>query len=601
MLTKLAMSGLKNRFRDYAVLFSGLVIASAIFYMFMALATNQDFVKANSTVAAAPFVFGFGAVLLAIITLVYIIYANTFLMSMRQRDYAMFIMLGAKSSKIGQLIFIETVLVGSLATVVGTVFGVGLTAITGRLLINQLHATVKHFSAFWLPALLITFIFFIILFVIAAVMNQSRLLKTPVLQLLHADQTPNRTRQKKPMLIAQIVSAIVLLGIGYWSMKAIVQLQLLSIPIALVTIVLGTYFLFNSVFVWLISLLKRNRNFAGKGIRAFTLAQLSFRIRDYTKILSVVSILFALALGAITVGIGFRNQISLFASYGSQYDVVLHSPSAATQQKAKQLTDVTSTVTYQQKHDSKNIYYLTSEFEAHPLLAKASSNIASTKVTKITPSTYKEYSPSASALQELAPFKQRDLAVKFVSASAFAAIPGTTSTATMYRVKSFDDNYQAIAALVKADRKAQGMGEQAYGLSGKFDSYEVANALFSGMEFMGFFLGIAFLAMLASTLMFKILSGAAYDQVRYLMLQKIGTRPSVLKHSIRQEIGALFLLPGIVGVVHVLFGLQLFKALMVNPYANLWLPFGIFIVLYGIYYFLTVWLYQGIVIDKELN
>lgn len=100
MLTKLAMSGLKNRFRDYAVLFSGLVIASAIFYMFMALATNQDFVKANSTVAAAPFVFGFGAVLLAIITLVYIIYANTFLMSMRQRDYAMFIMLGAKAVRL---------------------------------------------------------------------------------------------------------------------------------------------------------------------------------------------------------------------------------------------------------------------------------------------------------------------------------------------------------------------------------------------------------------------------------------------------------------------------------------------------------------------
>ncbi|EKP98227.1 permease component of an ABC superfamily antimicrobial peptide transporter [Lacticaseibacillus paracasei] len=45
MLTKLALGGLKNRFRDYAVLFSGLVIASAVFYMFMSLATNTSFLK----------------------------------------------------------------------------------------------------------------------------------------------------------------------------------------------------------------------------------------------------------------------------------------------------------------------------------------------------------------------------------------------------------------------------------------------------------------------------------------------------------------------------------------------------------------------------
>ncbi|BAN74921.1 truncated ABC transporter permease component [Lacticaseibacillus casei DSM 20011 = JCM 1134 = ATCC 393] len=117
---------------------------------------------------------------------------------------------------------------------------------------------------------------------------------------------------------------------------------------------------------------------------------------------------------------------------------------------------------------------------------------------------------------------------------------------------------------------------------------------------MGFFLGIAFLAMLASTLMFKILSGANYDQSRYLMLQKIGARPQALRRSIRQEIGALFLLPGLVGIVHVLFGLQMFKTLLSQPYANLLVPFGLFIVLYGLYYLATVWIYQSIVINKDL-
>jgi putative ABC transport system permease protein len=116
---------------------------------------------------------------------------------------------------------------------------------------------------------------------------------------------------------------------------------------------------------------------------------------------------------------------------------------------------------------------------------------------------------------------------------------------------------------------------------------------------MGFFLGIAFLAMLASTLMFKILSGASFDASRYTMLQKIGVRPSLLRRSVRQEIGALFLFPGVLGITHVLFGLNMFKGLLQQPYGNLLLPFGIFIVLYAVYYALTVWLYESIVIKRD--
>ncbi|EGP4932592.1 ABC transporter permease, partial [Enterococcus faecium] len=125
------------------------------------------------------------------------------------------------------------------------------------------------------------------------------------------------------------------------------------------------------------------------------------------------------------------------------------------------------------------------------------------------------------------------------------------------------------------------------------------NSIFSGFEFMGFFLGIAFLTMLASCLMFKILSGANSDIQRYTMLKKIGTRTSLLKKSIRKEIGVLFLVPGILGMIHVLFGLQMFTTLMIDPYHNLWLPFGIFIALYAIYYMVTIWLYTNIVLESN--
>ena len=598
MLSKLALGGLKNRFRDYAVLFSGLVIASAVFYMFMALATNTSFLKKNSPIGFTPFIFGFGAVLLAIITLVYIVYANSFLLSMRQRDYAMFMMLGAKGRKIGQLIFLETVTVGIMATIGGILIGMVGTLFIGKWIISALHAPATGFSPIWVPAILWTLGFFFVLFLLSAMYNAAKLLKTPMLQLLHQAQTPNRIKQRKSSFALQIVLGVILLAIGYYSMANVPKFQLMAIPLALVTIVLGTYFLFNSVFVALISLMKRNRTFAAKQLHTFTLSQLSFRIRDYTRILSVVAMLFALALGAITVGMGFTNDIPKLASQSTVYDVTVASPNAATRAEINKLQDVTAKQQYELKSDAKTVYISQTELDAHPLEIKAVDKGINAPNIKVTSQNFEKLIELYPGAFGIFIGNNRGKQMKVADAATFAKL-GNPETLTTIKVKDFNQNYDTIQKIVTLQqhqypRLWSSNGDQ------KFVFYAVVNGLYSGLAFMGFFLGIAFLAMLASTLMFKILSGANYDKNRYLMLQKIGARPRVLRRSIRQEIGALFLLPGVVGIVHVLFGLQLFKTLLSEPYGHLVVPFALFIVLYGLYYLATVWIYQSIVINKNL-
>jgi len=141
MLTKLAMTGFQKRWRDYLVLFSGLIMSSAIFYMFEALATNKTFLKQNTGISMVGIIFQFGSVLLTIITLVYIGYANSFLLSMRKRDYGLFMLVGARKGKIGQLIWLETLLVGVAATLVGILVGTLLTLGLSQLLISCLGLT----------------------------------------------------------------------------------------------------------------------------------------------------------------------------------------------------------------------------------------------------------------------------------------------------------------------------------------------------------------------------------------------------------------------------------------------------------------------------
>ncbi|TKI79236.1 ABC transporter permease, partial [Bacillus mycoides] len=101
-------------------------------------------------------------------------------------------------------------------------------------------------------------------------------------------------------------------------------------------------------------------------------------------------------------------------------------------------------------------------------------------------------------------------------------------------------------------------------------------------------------------LMFKILSGASKDIIRYQMLRKIGVRYELLTKSIYKELLFIFLFPAIVGITHVLVGMNMFSFLIDNPYFRIWLPIIIFLVIYVFYYFITVQLYKKIVLPKEV-
>lgn len=313
----------------------------------------------------------------------------------------------------------------------------------------------------------------------------------------------------------------------------------------------------------------------------------------------MVAMLFALALGAITVGLGFHNEIMKMTESTAAYDLVLNNGQNFS---ASELDTIkpTSDAVYQQKEDNENVYYDRSQFDQKPLVVKVFSASRQTKEVRYTGEQLANDLSASDQLRSLELPEQSTKKHQFLSSDAFAALPGTPTEIRLITVADFAKDKGKLKALAEENfRKNPTLDKNQTTMNQKVLVYDLYNALFSGFEFMGFFLGIAFLTMLASCLMFKILSGAKSDIQRYSMLEKIGARRQLLKQSIRKEIGILFLVPGLLGVTHVLFGLQLFKTLLTEPYSNIWVPFLIFFVLYFIYYVLTVWIYTGIVMKRE--
>lgn len=592
----IALKSLRSKWRDYIVLFVGLIISAAIFYMFSAMATNKAFLEANAVVSQITVIFVIGEVLLGMITFVYLNFANGFLLRIRQSEYGLMSMLGATKKQIGSLLLRETLSIGVIATIIGILIGFGLTALSSHYLMNLLGVQLHHWQSFSIKSIVTTLVFFIVLFTLNGLYNRRRLRKQDTLTLLLANKQVNQPKEHKVLDPLFGLIGLMLLIASFVLMPKIAKIGLSGFIVILVLNVWGTYW-FVSRTLKMVTSWVRGSKYGLRGLRAFINGQLSFRLPDYQRILSSIAVMFALALGAMSVGQGYYLMLP---SQAEKSD-----PLTAAYVTNKVSTDNLKGIAWNQSYHyvvkGQTIYFNAEEFNEQKLPAKVWSKDGSSWRTKwLTGNQLRDEPESDLTLTSVAnQILNTRFGAKVVvteNASDMQAHGTTTHTVRMVKVTDMMANEQALAHNMKLQEKITGIKPEF--ATGSYAEYKQLKGIFGGIEFMGNFLGIGFLAMLAATLMFKTLSGVADDKKRYRVLAMIGTSEKKITKTIATDLGILFVIPMVIGILDVVFGLQMFAPLMAGT-SNAYLGFGPSLIgiggLYIIYYGLTVWMYRRLI------
>jgi putative ABC transport system permease protein len=618
MLVKLLSGSMKKMWKDYLVFLFGLTISIAIFYMFETLAQNKAFLEANALISSIVFVFHVGTFILGLVTIFYIFYATSFVMSLRQKELGMYMTLGAKKGKVTQMMFLETLVIGIISLIIGLIVGVGLSEGIARLLMSRLDFSGEGFQPLYASSLWTTVIFYMILFLLTAIVNAIRVARKSVLELLHADQKADNKVIKGWKTFVGTLFAIVLITVGYFAMINMGELAHVGVLIAAATVTPGTYFFFMAMLPFIIKRIKGIRSINEKGLNAFTYAQLDFRVSQLSKVLGTVAMLIALGLGAMTAGLSFYHNTEIQSSLTHSYDIKVHQP---TEEELTEMENwefeernfysyrVTDDGVYFSKHDLQanppmikeftgNLDELTEEVRVENNL---SASIYTNDEETDNGETMPEQWQTALRTELLANFYMfGDRSLYILDQEKWEEINAETQTVLIGKVDNFTDYTDTLEEIENRHLQLalEYTGEEPLTTGSKYANYTSLKSLANGTIFMGLFLGVAFLMMMASVLMFKLLSSATADIGRYQMLRKIGVRQAKLKKSIYKELFLVFLFPGLIGLVHVLIGMEMFSFLLIEPYTKIWIPISLFLVIYGLYYWLTVKMYQRIVLPK---
>lgn len=607
MIIKLAKNGMKGRLSDYFTLFSGLSISVAVMYLFLTLALNRDFITQNSVINSIQLVFLVGAILLAVITFFYVLFAHSFLLSLRKKEFGAYLLMGVKRKQIKRIARIELLVVAVSSNVIGMLIGTGLAVVVSALIETQLNLTLTGFHAFYAPALFGTLLYYAFAFFLSACWNHRKIMKTPILAFLYAELTSDEAPQKKKNSILVTGFGSLFLILGYGCLIWMEQLREIGLFTAAISTTLGTYMLFSSFLPFYIHTMKRSKKWYLRGLSIFTFSQLHFRMHELKRVLATVAMLIALSAGAIAAGFAFLNNAELIAEESSYYDMRLFNP---TQEEIEILKDITflEKETYHVKMDKDRFYYSLKELTEKPPMIKdevtdemrPAQGLEATSVLELDQWEQQQYPDDwYSALYHITPsaFKWTML----LSEEAYQALALEEYQITIGKTDNFlqyEAKWQTLDALQKTQYALFGAENEDYYYNSKYNTHQDYYAFASGTFFMGFFLGIAFLMMMASVLMFKVLSNAQKDRHRYNMLKKLGVKRHDLLKSLQKELALIFFFPGVLGLLHVLIGMNLFSFIMLEPYDQLWVSILLFLGIYVLYYVITYIMYKKIVLPK---
>jgi len=313
---KIAAQNIRNNLRLYLPRVLAEAGLLGCFYILLTLALDSRLAEALGGSYLSFFMI-FGAVVIGLLSLILILYVNSFLMKRRRNEYGLYSVLGMEKRHIIRVLWAESLLTSLLSILLGLLFGMlfykAASLLIGNLLRAEVVAGFYYLSA---PTVLFSALVFLGLDLLAFLVSGLTIRRMkPVDLLAGAHPGEKEPRIKWVMLIIGAIS----LAAGYAIALTVKgPLQALSLFFAAVLLViLGTYFLFVTGTTFLLKCLRRNRRFYYHKRHMPAVAGLLFRMKQNAVGLASIAILATgvLVMISTTVSLYSGVQDTLDAHY----------------------------------------------------------------------------------------------------------------------------------------------------------------------------------------------------------------------------------------------------------------------------------------------
>ena len=648
LIFSMATSNLKKNHSLYLPYALTTIMVTMILYITHALSAMPELSTLRGGGAIAQ-TLGFGVIVVQLVALLTILYANAFVTKNRLKEYGLYSILGLDRKNIQLLSFIELLLFSVVSVGLGIVLGIVFHRFSFAVLLKLIRIPIGIEYSMQLGSVGFVLISMAFIFGVVFFLNATKMYMSRPLEML-SEKKKGETKGRFILLRALIGAG--LLGGAYYMSQTIEApvAALYSFFVAVLLVVLATYILFDAGSIALLSLLQKNKRLFYQPTNFISISNLKFRMRKNAAGLASICILSTMVLVTLATTVALQTGTAdlLKKSYPTDYSATAFVEDASTiRQLSEQISKIKAQskgaitnemnylsvlraaksmeggvdiegvypgdspaafITFLSADDYNRIFgtnYKPSDNEVVLGLVKgADKNVSAIRVNGQLTLQVKEMMDSTG-------FKEKLPQLPYVADNVYVAVVKDPSKMidgklgrgfyyalwnTSTDIQGKTEEFEAYANVLEASK------DDFITVGSREDAAKDIYGFMGSLLFVGALLSVAFFIGAVLVIYYKQISEGYEDRDRFVILQKLGIDQKTIKKSINRQVLIVFFLPLVTAFIHTAFAFKMYRKIIQlfgvdgNVTLNATIVIGaIFVVVYLIVYQITSRSYYKII------
>ena len=313
LLSSLAVTNLKKNHSLYLPFGLATVMVTMISYIVHALSSMPELstLRGGSSIALS---LGLGVIVIQVVALLIVLYANSFVMKNRSKEFGLYGILGLDRKNVQILSFMELFLFALASVTAGIALGMVFHRFAFAVLLKLIQYPIGLEYHLQIGSVFFVYIFMGVIFLIVFFLNATKIYTSRPLELL---KTKKFGETKGRFMKTRAIIGFSILGLAYYMSQTIESpmAAIVMFFVAVVMVVIATYILFDAGSIAILSALQKNKKLFYQPTNFISISNLKFRMRKNAAGLASVCILSTMVL--VTLGT-FKT---LNESYPTEYSV----------------------------------------------------------------------------------------------------------------------------------------------------------------------------------------------------------------------------------------------------------------------------------------
>lgn len=642
---KFAIKNLKaNRYIEVPfIIAAGIML---ILFNIMASLMQNEYVLTRHKELPTFINMGIGVVF--IFTFVFVVYANRFLIKRRNKEFALYGILGLEKKHIRKIILIEHVINYSLIAVIAVSGGY----VFGKLAFMGLNSLMKDTAVkimdypFSTQATAITLVYVLFLFVFVYLLNALSIKNASPVELLVREHRGEGEPKNRLVLL---LIGLAFLVVGYYIALTIngILKSLLAFFIAVVLVIIATYILFITFSIFMLKIQKKNKNFYYKAKNFLSVSGMIYRMKSSAVGIASIAILSTGVIVTLATTLSIYGSIEavVTSTMPREYkisNVAINVTIDNYKDEQKKLMNIITKAAGGEKNITNSfselsgmIYALQNGSELLPLLGDNANNYHPVPAILSTIDSYNTefnqnvkladdeviISSNSSSLPiestiNLGGKNYKTRMVEGLVPGNFAIeiykiiLPNTSTMDELTRFYLMDKNdekgnfpaplyitahFDLTTDKANFEKAFFALGEDKYELAEISDIRKSSYEFNGGFLFLGIIVGVIFLSGTMLITYYKQVSEGSEDREKYQIMKKVGLPDELIKKTTASQVVWMFFLPLAVAAIHSVVSSKIIFQLLgmfgvskfMDYSSNLLIVGGVFAVVYFVNFKIT--------------